>query len=111
MICARGRGPLSSCCLGRGSLALGAVKGLFEWSRGKQDAAATAKGATHKPGHARAATGPAEAAALDKSVNGSPDGGCAEGSPLLTNHDESTKTPGLFLVGPAVRHGEWNCVH
>jgi thiol-disulfide isomerase/thioredoxin/thioredoxin reductase len=33
-------------------------------------------------------------------------GGCTEGSPLLTEHDESTKTPGLFLVGPAVRHGE-----
>ena len=32
--------------------------------------------------------------------------GCAAGSPLLNDHDESTKTPGLFLVGPAVRHGE-----
>ena len=32
--------------------------------------------------------------------------GCAAGSPLLTLEDESTKTPGLFLVGPAVRHGE-----
>ncbi|EOD40368.1 hypothetical protein EMIHUDRAFT_69760 [Emiliania huxleyi CCMP1516] len=32
--------------------------------------------------------------------------GCAEGAPLLTEQDESTKTPGLFLVGPAVRHGE-----
>ena len=26
------------------------------------------------------------------------------GSPLLSDEDESTKTPGLFLVGPAVRH-------
>ena len=33
-------------------------------------------------------------------------GGCDEGSPLLTTRDESTKTPGLFLVGPAVRHKE-----
>ena len=33
-------------------------------------------------------------------------GSCAEGSPLLTLEDESTKTPGLFLVGPSVRHGE-----
>jgi putative flavoprotein involved in K+ transport len=24
---------------------------------------------------------------------------------LLTEHDESTRTPGLFVVGPAVRHG------
>jgi thioredoxin reductase len=28
----------------------------------------------------------------------------AEGHPLLTAHDESQKTPGLFLVGPQVRH-------
>eukprot|EP01052_Picozoa_sp_SAG31_P042643 SAG31_NODE_6836_length_1874_cov_2.550986_2_plen_327_part_00 len=32
--------------------------------------------------------------------------GCAETSPLLTENDESTMTQGLFLVGPAVRHGE-----
>ena len=30
----------------------------------------------------------------------------ASSSPLLNQVDESTKTPGLFLVGPAVRHGE-----
>mgnify|MGYP002001379148 FL=1 len=30
--------------------------------------------------------------------------GCLAGSPLLNEHDESTKTPGLFLAGPAVRH-------
>merc|ERR1711990_102630 len=29
---------------------------------------------------------------------------CAESSPLLNEFDESTKTAGLFLVGPAVRH-------
>ncbi len=29
--------------------------------------------------------------------------GCADSSPLLNESDESTKTPGLFLVGPAVR--------
>ena len=30
--------------------------------------------------------------------------------PLLTGHDESTRTPGLFLVGPQVRHpGEIFC--
>ena len=32
--------------------------------------------------------------------------GCAEGAPLLTLQDESTATPGLFLAGPSVRHGE-----
>ena len=32
--------------------------------------------------------------------------GCAAGSPLLNEFDESTKTPGLFLAGPSVRHGE-----
>ena len=30
----------------------------------------------------------------------------AEGAPLLTLQDESTATPGLFLAGPSVRHGE-----
>jgi len=33
-------------------------------------------------------------------------GGCLAGAPLLTEQDESTKTPGLFLVGPSVRHGQ-----
>ena len=28
------------------------------------------------------------------------------GAPLLTKEDESTKVPGVFLVGPTVRHGE-----
>ena len=32
--------------------------------------------------------------------------GCLAGAPLLTSDDESTKAPGVFLVGPAVRHGE-----
>lgn len=33
-----------------------------------------------------------------------------DGQPLLTDHDESTRTPGLFLVGPQVRHpGEIFC--
>lgn len=32
--------------------------------------------------------------------------GCAEDAPLLNALDESTTTPGLFLVGPAVRHGD-----
>jgi putative flavoprotein involved in K+ transport len=32
--------------------------------------------------------------------------GCLTGAPLLTVDDESTKVPGVFLVGPTVRHGE-----
>ena len=32
--------------------------------------------------------------------------GCCAGAPLLTRNDESTKVPGVFLVGPSVRHGE-----
>jgi putative flavoprotein involved in K+ transport len=32
--------------------------------------------------------------------------GCLAGAPLLTKDDESTKVPGVFLVGPTVRHGE-----
>ena len=31
----------------------------------------------------------------------------AAGAPLLTtSEDESTKVPGVFLVGPSVRHGK-----
>merc|ERR1712187_486119 len=32
--------------------------------------------------------------------------GCLAGAPLLTREDESTKVPGVFLVGPTVSHGE-----
>ena len=31
--------------------------------------------------------------------------GCLDGAPLLTEDDESTKIPGVFLVGPTVSHG------
>ena len=31
--------------------------------------------------------------------------GCLDGAPLLTKRDESTKVPGIFLVGPMVSHG------
>jgi cation diffusion facilitator CzcD-associated flavoprotein CzcO len=31
--------------------------------------------------------------------------GCLDGAPLLTKNDESTKIPGVFLVGPTVSHG------
>jgi hypothetical protein len=33
-------------------------------------------------------------------------GGCLDGAPLLTENDESTKVPGVFLVGPTVSHGK-----
>ncbi len=32
--------------------------------------------------------------------------GCLAGAPMLTAEDESTKVPGVFLVGPSVRHGD-----
>ena len=32
--------------------------------------------------------------------------GCLAGAPLLSDVDESTKVPGVFLVGPQVRHGD-----
>ncbi len=55
-------------CTGfEGSVALGAVKELFEFSDGDGE-------------------------------------GCAADAPLLNEYDESTKTPGLFLAGPAVSH-------
>ena len=70
-------------CVGfEGSVALGVAKDLFEWSSSK------------KQGAAQDGEG--------KEVKAS--SGCADGAPLLNEFDESTKTPGLFLVGPAVRH-------
>ncbi len=33
-------------------------------------------------------------------------GGCLAGAPLLTENDESTIVPGVFLVGPTVSHGK-----
>ncbi len=35
-----------------------------------------------------------------------PKKGCIGTGPLLTKNDESTKVPGVFLVGPSVTHGE-----
>ena len=32
--------------------------------------------------------------------------GCLRGAALLTQEDESTKVPGVFLVGPSVSHGQ-----
>jgi hypothetical protein len=32
--------------------------------------------------------------------------GCLRGAALLTEEDESTKVPGVFLVGPSVSHGQ-----
>merc|ERR1712194_372997 len=31
--------------------------------------------------------------------------GCLDGAPMLTENDESTIVPGVFLVGPTVSHG------
>jgi hypothetical protein len=31
--------------------------------------------------------------------------GCCAGAPMLTRNDESTKVPGVFLVGPSVTQG------
>ena len=42
----------------------------------------------------------------EKEKENSGEGGCLGNSPLLNKVDESTTTPGLFLVGPAMRHGD-----
>ena len=41
-----------------------------------------------------------------KKSGGGGGGGCATGAALLTKTDESVKTPGLFLVGSLVVHGD-----
>ena len=75
-------------CAGfEGSVASGVVKELFEWGEEDDDEEEESKA---KP--------QGEAVAVGQ--------GCDAGSPRLTPTDESTKTPGLFLAGPAVRHGE-----
>lgn len=86
-------------CAGfEGSVLSGVAKGLFEW------------GAKKEKGNQDEGPGEGGEGGEGKETGGEEkDGaaaGCAEGAPLLTEQDESTKTPGLFLVGPAVRHGE-----
>ena len=60
-------GPPLLCNGFAGSVALGAVKDLFDW-------------------------------------NDNGETGCTSGSPVLNKYDESTRAPGLFLVGPSVSH-------
>ena len=83
-----------------GGIALGAVKDLFEWGQTKE----------------RKAEEGSESGVIIEEVLSDEDKGngsdvevskeIAEGIPLLTPQDESRKTPGLFLVGPAVQHGK-----
>ena len=85
-------------CVGfEGSVALGVARDLFEWSSSKQKT----QGASSTDGEGGEV--PVKEAEGEGEASG---GGCADGSPLLNEYDESTKTPGLFLVGPAVRHGK-----
>ena len=77
-------------CAGfEGSVALGPVKELFAWGKKKEE------------GGEEDCDDDCDDGAKEGSGSG---GGCADGAPLLTEVDESTLTPGLFLVGPAVRH-------
>ena len=76
-------------CAGfEGSVALGPVKELFAWGKKKEEGAEE----------------DCDDDCDDGAKEGNAGGGCADGAPLLTEVDESTLTPGLFLVGPAVRH-------
>ena len=83
-----------------GSVKLGVVKDLFEWgdpadaSDDDDDEASDAKMADDDENDD------------DDEKDEKKGGGCMEGSPLLNEFDESTKAPGLFLVGPSVRHGD-----
>jgi len=57
-----------------------------------------------KPPNVVPLSGAAPGAEGNSAQEASGEGGCAESSPLLNEFDESTNTPGLFLVGPSVRH-------
>ena len=96
-----------------GSVLHGAVKDLFAWggSDDKVDGGADGGDDGGADGGADGSSDKVDGGAdgdADGGADGGDDGGggCAAGSPLLNEHDESTKTPGLFLAGPAVRHGE-----
>jgi len=73
-------------CTGfEGSVVSGVAKDLFEWSKGNKEG---------------------DEMETDSKEEEKGGDGCMAGSPLLNQRDEIVKTPGLFLVGPAVRHGE-----
>ena len=86
-------------CTGfEGSIKLGVVKDLFKWGDPKGETEGEGEGG--RDGAEEAGEGDGK-----DGVEGAAKG-CAADSPLLNEIDESTKTPGLFLVGPAVIHGE-----
>ena len=80
-----------------GSVKQGAVKDLFDWVAPDADDEPADDDEDDKPEFDLADADEGDA---------KPASGCAAGSPLLNEVDESTKVPGLFLVGPAVRHGK-----
>jgi len=107
-----------------------AVRDLFEWGQpqsdghgegdcshdsnrlNEQDDNTKTPGQSDGHGEGGCSNGPQRLAEQDESTkapeqsDGHGEGGCSHGSPRLNEQDESIKTPGLFLVGPAVRHGE-----
>ena len=91
-------------CTGfEGSIKLGVVKTLFEWGDSKGEVEGEGGEGGEGEGEAGEDEGDAEQGGEGEDEDAK---GCAASSPLLNHFDESTKTPGLFLVGPAVRHGE-----
>ena len=91
-------------CTGFGGVALGVVKDLFQWGKMKEYDGMDVG---------------SESGVIIEEVcddeDGKDDGSeeevgkeIAEGFPLLTPQDESRKTPGLFLAGPAVQHGKYS---
>lgn len=99
-------------CAGfEGSVILGAVKDLFDWGGAGEESEEEPREAEEEPAGEEVAVAEEEGQQVDTTLPMSSEGdekgsdGCAEGAPLLNKYDESTKTPGLFLVGPAVRHG------
>ena len=97
-------------CVGfGGSVRLGVIKDLFEWGGSPADGAVGDHSAEKQP-RKRART--ADSAKNEDDIEadaGSTEvetrhSACGDGSPILSEMDESTKTPGLYLVGPSVRH-------
>lgn len=106
-------------CTGfEGSVRLGVSKNLFAWGqvaevakKGGEDESGEEESGEEESGEEESgeeesceemSEGAVEAEGAIKKESAAEGG--SESSPLLNEFDESTKTPGLFLVGPAVRH-------
>ena len=91
-------------CAGfEGSVRLGVAKDLFDWVKMDDDINSDDESSNEECG-VDVDDVKVDTVHEEKQDDSKEEDGCALSSPQLNEFDESTKTPGLFLVGPAVRH-------